>query len=97
MVEIDLAEIKFSKHPLHVPEAALQVQQLDVPVVKAPQIILTESDVDTILDQEVADIGNQVSCSAEAKDLAFSIYRSNTDRHSDMKSNYNRTDAIAKC
>ena len=47
---------------------------------------MTESDVDTILNQEGADIDNQAFCSAEAKDLAFNIYRSNTDRHRDMKS-----------
>ena len=87
-LEVDISEIKFSSRPLQVPDAVHRVQELNIPIVKEPPFVLTENDVDIILDQESTGPGKQAFCAAKNKDVAFNIYRTNTDRYSDEKSNW---------
>ena len=84
---IDVSEMKFSKDVPNIPESLHTVLELDRPIKKDPQYSISLQDVDTILDHDTSYESKEYAKSV-ATDMAFVMYRSQTDRRKDRKSNW---------
>ena len=82
-----MSPMRFIKDVPEIPESLHAVLELDRPIKKNPPYVITEQDVDSILDCENS-IGSKEFNTSTAKDMAFVIYREKTDRYNDKKSDW---------
>ncbi len=86
-IPIDVSKMKFSKHAPEIPEALHQIMPVPGPIKKDPPYALTEEEVNAILDVE-SGVGGVEYKTSVAKDLAFMLYRANTNHSTDKKADW---------
>ena len=84
---VDDPEMVFCNEVPNIPDSLHTVLELVLPIKKDPPYVISEQDVNTILDHENG-LGNAAYNTAVAKDMAFILFRSRTNRYCDQKSNW---------
>ena len=83
-VPIDVSQICFDYKTVEVPDAVHRRLDIDRPIKKDPPWLLTREDVDSILNTGDSPAYN----SSQANNMAFLMYRQNTDRSKDRLSDW---------
>ena len=86
--EVDISKIKFSTRTLTVPEVVHKLVELHDPIIKWPSYLITEQDVDNILNRNPDNPGFKSFTQAYAKGLAFNMHHQHIDRIKDVNSNW---------
>ena len=86
--EVDISKIKFSTRTLTVPEVVHKLQELHDPIIKEPPYLITEQDVDNILNRNPDNPGFKAFTQAYAKELAFNMHRQHIGRTKEVNSNW---------
>ena len=86
-IKIDVSKMKFSYVTPEIPESIHKVLPLKGPIKKDPPYVITEEDVDSILDVD-SGVGSSKYNTSAANNMAFMLYRANTDRSTDNKADW---------
>ena len=85
--DAEAPEMRFVHKPHDIPDCLHSVLEINQPIKKDPPYVLSIQDVDTILNYETGYGSKDYSWSA-ATDMAFVLYRIQTDRMSNKKSDW---------
>ena len=86
-IPIDVSKMKFLKNAPEIPEALHQIMPVPGLIKTGPPYALTEEEVNAILDVE-SGVGGVEYKTSVAKDLAFMLYRANTNHSTDKKADW---------